>query len=114
MDFSSNAHTPHLSTEAFSTDKPKEFEVPSRHPDLCFGDGSIAILCGHQYFLVHESLLSLHSTVLKEMIEASCNDETCQLTEGRPTLRLSHRPEDMFIFLKAVYGYVMHNIRILG
>lgn len=102
VDFSSNAHTPTLG----ASHPAPSFEVPSRHPDFCFDDGSVAILCGHQYFLVHQSILSLHSPIFQKMVDASVTEGTCHLIEGRPTLRLPHMPNEMFLFLKAIYGYV--------
>ena len=105
-DFSSNAHTPDPNLGAFATEKSTEFEIPSRHPDLYFVDGSIALLCGHQYFLVHHSLLSIHSPVLKKMVDASVKDATGHIMEGRPTVRVQQTPDDMLLFLKAIYGYV--------
>lgn len=104
-DFSSNAHTPNPNLGAFAPDKSTEFEIPSRHPDLCFVDGSVALLCGHQYFLVHHSLLSLHSPILKQMVEASVKEQTCHVMEGRPTARILQSPGDMLVYLKAIYGY---------
>ncbi|KAI0686373.1 hypothetical protein BC835DRAFT_1380071 [Cytidiella melzeri] len=106
VDFSSNAHTPNPCTDAFANHKSTEFEVPIRHPELCFVDGSVAILCGRQYFLVHLSLLSLHSTILKRMVEAAFKDDTSQRIEGRPALVLPHMPGEMYIFLKAIYGLI--------
>lgn len=110
---SSNAHSPELSsavglapTVALETHTTATaFEVPSRHPNLCFSDGSIAILCGHQYFLVHQSLLALHSPALKQLMDTAFSDNARHLIEGRPTLRLPHTPQDMLIFLRALYGY---------
>lgn len=114
-DFSSNAHTPHLDSVPSShsvkdsTNPIAEaavFQVPSRHPDLCFDDGSVAILCGHLFFLVHQSVLTLHSPLLGELVDTINDDADADLLEGRPTLRLPESPNDMFIFLRALYGYV--------
>lgn len=104
VDFSSNAHSPHLDSDS-GANRPTAFEVPSRHPDFCFDDGSVAILCGHQYFLVHQSILALHSSVFKKMVDASVADGTCHLIEGRLALQLPHMPNEMLLFLKAIYGY---------
>ncbi|KAI0342033.1 hypothetical protein BDW22DRAFT_228337 [Trametopsis cervina] len=103
-ELSSNAHTPDLGKQTFSNHKTAEFEIPTRHPHFCFDDGSVAILCGHLYFLVHSSLLALHSPILKEMVDASGEDGAVELIEGRPTLRLPHMPDEMSLFLKAIYG----------
>ncbi|KZT71061.1 hypothetical protein DAEQUDRAFT_667007 [Daedalea quercina L-15889] len=94
-DFSSNRHaSPNL----------QEFEVPTRHSELCFDDGNLAIVTGRQYFLVHKSLLCYHSAVLREQMEARHPDHV-RMLEGRPVLALQDTPEDMTYFLKALYGY---------
>lgn len=101
QDFSSNAHTPQNDTherfEAF-------YEVPNRHPELSFEDSNLAVLCGHQYFLVHRSVLFRHSSVLAEMAQCPPKEVLMQSLEGRPILRLSHPPDEVHILLKYLYG----------
>jgi hypothetical protein len=101
-DFSSNAHT----TPRVEADERFEpsYEIPSRHPELCFEDGNIAVLCGHQYFLVHRSVLFRHSTVLRDMAQSSFSDKEMQLLEGQSILRLLHTPEEVYTLLKFLYG----------
>ena len=100
-DFSSNAHTPQIDThDRFEA----QYEVPSRHSELCFEDGNIAVLCGHKYFLVHKSVLFRHSTVLEELGQSSISDAHAHVLEGRPVLRLSHTPEEVYVLLKCLYG----------
>lgn len=95
-DFSSNRHaSPNL----------QEFEVPTRHPELCFDDANLAVVTGRQYFLVHQGLLCYHSAVLLEQVEGLKGDHV-RILEGRPALVLQDTPEDMAYFLKALYGYV--------
>ncbi|KAH9935383.1 uncharacterized protein B0H18DRAFT_926865 [Fomitopsis serialis] len=92
-DFSSNRHASAL----------QEFEVPVRHPELCFDDANLAVVTGRQYFLVHQGLLCYHSTVLRGQVEALQLGHALAL-EGRPVLALQDTPEDMMYFLKALYG----------
>ncbi|TFY54193.1 hypothetical protein EVJ58_g9001 [Rhodofomes roseus] len=93
-DFSSNRHaTPNL----------QEFEVPVRHPELCFDDGNLAVVTGRQYFLVHQGLLCHHSPILRSQVDALRPGHACTL-EGRPALALPDTPEDVACFLKALYG----------
>lgn len=97
-EFSSNAH---------SSPKPltvtSEFEVPTRHADLSFSDGNLVILTGHRYFIVHRTVVSCHSEVLKHMVDFL--PKTCKsLLENHPVLPLPHSPEDMFYFLNTLYG----------
>ena len=95
-DFSSNRHaSPNL----------QEFEVPTRHPELCFDDANLAIVTGRQYFLVHQGLLCYHSAVLRGQVEG-LNGGHARMLEGRPALALQDTPEDMVYFLKALYGCV--------
>ena len=74
----------------------------TRHPDICFDDGNVAILTGSHYSLVHHGLLSRHSKVFKSLLENlfSQNDHSI---EGRPMLQIQDSPEDMARFLKAHY-----------
>lgn len=102
-DFSSNAHTPQV--EAHSRFQ-GQYEVPNRHPGLFFADGNIAVLCGHQYFIVHQSVLFHHSTILRDLAEASMADERKLLLEGQPVLRLPHSPDEVYILLRCLYGCV--------
>ena len=100
-DFSSNAHSPLTDTNGRLE---ASYEVPNRHPELSFEDGNLAVLCGHQYFLVHRSVLFRHSTVLAEMAESPAKEELSQSLEGRPVLRLLHPPDEVYILLKHLYG----------
>ena len=74
----------------------------TRHPDICFDDGNVAILIGSHYSLVHHGLLSRHSKVLKALLENvfAQNDNSI---EGRPMLQIQDSPVDMAHFLKALY-----------
>ncbi|KAH9855195.1 hypothetical protein C2E23DRAFT_724571 [Lenzites betulinus] len=92
-EFSSNRHaTP---TE--------EYQVPARHPDLCFDDGNLAVVTGSQYFIVHRGLLSRHSKMLDKHI-AAVQDNDASSLEGRPVLTLDDNPNDFAHFLQALYG----------
>lgn len=100
-DFSSNAHTPLVDNHGrFET----QYEIPSRHEELCFEDGNIAVLCGHKYFLVHRSVLFRHSTVLEEMAQSSMSDDCVHVLEGRSVLRLPHTPDEVYVLLKCLYA----------
>ncbi|PSS37870.1 hypothetical protein PHLCEN_2v338 [Hermanssonia centrifuga] len=101
-EFSSNAHA---SQNRFPL---TEFEVPSRHPDLSFPDGNVVLLTGHQYFVVHQGLLFRHSSVLKEMSDELSSIDV-QYLEGRPVLQLPHTPDDMYYFLRVLYGLASYN-----
>ncbi|KAI0793251.1 hypothetical protein C8Q75DRAFT_713174 [Abortiporus biennis] len=100
LDFSSNSYT---ASTAIAFSSCSKFEVPTRHSDMSFDDGNIALLAGHVYFLVHRGLLCRHSNILHNMIleEKGSDHETL---EGRPILRLPHDPMDLSFFLRALYG----------
>ncbi|KAJ3537834.1 hypothetical protein NM688_g6614 [Phlebia brevispora] len=99
-EFSSNAHSSPKSQILTST---SEFEVPTRHPDLSFLDGNVVVLTGKQYFIVHQAVLSQHSSIFQEMIDFL--PKTCsRLVENRPVLELPHAPDEMFYLLKTLYG----------
>ena len=106
-EFSSNAHastTPSEPSDALEANA-VEYEIPIRHPELSFTDGNVVVLTGHQYFIVHQAVLSRHSVVLQDQL--TFLPKTCtRLLEDRPVLQLSHTPEDMYYFLRALYGSV--------
>src|ERR1700683_5356731 len=91
-DFSTNRHAA----------KPQEIEVSTRHPDICFDDGNLAVLSGSYYFLVHQGVLSRRSDTLKKLVDFS-EGENVQFLEGRPVLHLQDSPDDMSRFLQALY-----------
>ncbi|KAJ7703235.1 hypothetical protein B0H17DRAFT_1042405 [Mycena rosella] len=90
MDFSTNRH---------ENQQPHQ-TPPTRHPELSFPDGNLAILTGSVYFLVHNGLLCRHSVPLEQAINAL--DLRVQL-EGRPVLHLLDSSHDMSHFLSALY-----------
>ncbi|KAH8083801.1 hypothetical protein BXZ70DRAFT_900556 [Cristinia sonorae] len=98
-EFSSNRSLTSLASRSSPADK-----ILSRHPDLCFNDGNIAILAGDVYFIVHRGPLGRHSPVLKSHIEAlSATNPRC--IEGLPTLVVPYGHEDMSYFLRTLYGF---------
>ncbi|KAG6828807.1 hypothetical protein H0H92_006689 [Tricholoma furcatifolium] len=76
--------------------------TPTRHPDLCFKDGNLAVLTGTSYFLVHQGLLCRHSVPLTRIIETPESQQTRYL-EGRLVLELLDPPDDVYYFLLALY-----------
>lgn len=94
-DFSSNRHSIVL----------EEPGTPTRHPDISFEDGNLAIVSGTYYFLVHRKVLSQHSDKLDKLVESLRSDDT-PLVEGRPVLPLDDSPEDLSYFLQVLYGFV--------
>ncbi|KAJ3482166.1 hypothetical protein NLJ89_g12156 [Agrocybe chaxingu] len=100
-DFSTNRH-------AEAPVKPElAASVPSRHPDLWFSDGNIALVAGGLYFNVHLGLLCRHSEPLNEAIKALAADEKqTRLIEGNVVLELDDHPKDLCRFLMALYDGV--------
>ncbi|KAJ7462250.1 hypothetical protein B0H11DRAFT_2160122 [Mycena galericulata] len=89
-DFSTNRHEIQQSHQT----------APTRHPDLSFPDGNVAVVTGSVYFLVHKGLLCRHSVPLQQATKAL--DQRIQL-EGRPILPLQDSSHDMCHFLSALY-----------
>ncbi|KAI9067139.1 hypothetical protein FKP32DRAFT_300471 [Trametes sanguinea] len=97
-EFSSNRHsTP-----------PQESTVPTRHPELCFSDGNLAVVAGKHYFIVHRGILSRHSEVLEQCIEELDVDNTPRL-EGLTALILDDQAEDFTYFLRALCGRLSYD-----
>ncbi|KAF7321264.1 hypothetical protein MKEN_00646200 [Mycena kentingensis (nom. inval.)] len=82
---------------------------PTRHPDLSFADGNIAILTGSVYFVVHNGLLARQSPPLQQ---ASKNLDLRLQLEGRPILALPDSPQDMALFLAALYDCLLLDIKL--
>ncbi|KAJ4483481.1 hypothetical protein J3R30DRAFT_1786748 [Lentinula aciculospora] len=78
-------------------------EAVTRHANLSFKDGNVALLAEKRYFLVHQGLLSRHSPVLKTALEALENTSTLYSLEGRPVLEVQDSSEDMSYFLITLY-----------
>ena len=80
-----------------------EYEVPTRHPDLCFEDGNLSIVAGGQYFIVHRGILCRHSHILDKRIKSPSSADD-RLLEGLAVLYLDDAPSDFANFLQALYG----------
>ena len=102
------------SLDDFSTNRYSEASVsgklrlehpnpPTRHPDLCFNDGNLAVLADAGYFLVHRGFLCRHSAPLASAIEGLEGKQTLQCLEGRPVLELFEPLDDVYHFLIALY-----------
>ncbi|KAF8210194.1 hypothetical protein K438DRAFT_1929363 [Mycena galopus ATCC 62051] len=101
MDFSTNRHH-----EIQSQSNPGVSKF-TRHEDLSFQDGNIAILAGSSvYFLVHQGLLCRHSVPFQQATKALEHPRSKQL-EGRPILHTTDSPQDMSHFLSALYDGIL-------
>jgi len=98
----------------FSTNRHAEIPakvqpLPTRHPDLWFSDGNIALVANGLYFNVHRGLLCRHSVPLSEAIkalEADDNFKQARFIEGNIVLELEDKPKDLYSFLLALYDGV--------
>lgn len=102
---SSNSH--HAS-ETFSLDEPMKLlqdscvpAGPTRYLGLCFEDGTLAIVAGESYFLVHRALIARRSSFLEKLVQASHSGSLA--IEGRPVLRLEDAERDVVLLLRAFY-----------
>lgn len=98
-DFSTNRYSGNSGTSGKTHTEQLQ---PSRHPDLCFNDGNLAVLTGTNYFLVHQGLLCRHSSSLASIIE-SLEGKQGRSLEGRLVLELSETSNDVYYFLLALY-----------
>lgn len=104
-DFSTNRHAA----------KPQEAEAPTRHSNICFDDGNLAVLTGSQYCLVHQGVLSRRSDTLRKLIKKTLEGgepENVRFLEGCPVLHLQDPPDDLGRFLQALYDG-MYDQRVL-
>ncbi|KAI0356159.1 hypothetical protein OH77DRAFT_1503667 [Trametes cingulata] len=96
-EFSSNRHASPLTA----------FQVPIRHPELCFEDGNLAVVTGPEYFVVHRGLLSRHSELLRKRL-VNIKEDT-RLLEGHPVLTVDDDAQDFAHFLRALYGRLTYD-----
>jgi hypothetical protein len=81
--------------------------LPTRHPDLWFGDGNIALVAHGLYFNVHRGFLCRHSAPLAEAIKAlEADGKQARFIEGSIILELEDKPKDLYLFLLALYDGV--------
>ncbi|GJJ08515.1 hypothetical protein Clacol_002733 [Clathrus columnatus] len=79
-----------------------------RHRDLYFSDGSIVLLADKTVFRVYIGLLTLHSSVFKELIESAQHPivpTDSETYDGCPLLRLQDTPEDLTHLLKTLLSW---------
>ncbi|KAA1468953.1 hypothetical protein DENSPDRAFT_870024 [Dentipellis sp. KUC8613] len=74
--------------------------VPDK--DFWLADGNVVLICESVGYRVHQSILSRHSNVFKDMFAVG-TAEGEETFEGCVTLRLHDSPEDFSFLLKALY-----------
>ncbi|KAI0321607.1 hypothetical protein OF83DRAFT_1050985, partial [Amylostereum chailletii] len=103
MDVSSTASKRRRTDSELGTISPADSDKDTTpHPDFWFQDGSIILMCDPFGFRLHPSILSLHSTVFRDMfsVGSPSGDETY---DGCTVLRLQDDADDMYQTLKMLY-----------
>ncbi|KAJ7612069.1 hypothetical protein FB45DRAFT_843338 [Roridomyces roridus] len=77
-------------------------DTPHRIPELWFDDGSIIVQAGNSQFRVHRSILAACSPVFKDMLSFP-QPADAELVEGCPVVHLPDAPEEVTVFLKAIF-----------
>ncbi|KAL0956682.1 hypothetical protein HGRIS_002810 [Hohenbuehelia grisea] len=81
--------------------------MATRHSGLSFDDGNLAVLAGDSFFLVHQGLIARHSAPIDSAIkQLYLHGPPAHFLEGRPVLHLDDPPNDMLLFLLAIYDGV--------
>lgn len=76
----------------------------ARFPDFGFDDGTVAIVAGDYYFVVHAGLLARHAPGLGLLlIELDKDLSNARLIEGRPALQLPETSGQVHKLLKSIY-----------
>ncbi|VDC03440.1 unnamed protein product [Peniophora sp. CBMAI 1063] len=73
----------------------------TKHGRLWFEDGNVILICDQTGFRVHRSLLSLHSSVFRDMFDVATPGD--DLSEGIPVVHLSDDPFKIAKFLGFFY-----------
>ncbi|KDQ57583.1 hypothetical protein JAAARDRAFT_177839 [Jaapia argillacea MUCL 33604] len=97
LGFSTNGHLANLASDLIA---------PTRHPDLSFPDGNLALLCPPFYFIVHQGLLCRHSEVFTCLAQNIGDDGDDSLLDGRSVMKLDDAADDMICLLRALYDGV--------
>ncbi|KLO16687.1 hypothetical protein SCHPADRAFT_937715 [Schizopora paradoxa] len=123
---SRNPHIPPIYSPSLRMDVDGQHEestktrVPKPHDLLWFSDGSVVLATDTYLFKVHKSLLSLHSSVFKDMFEPlNFNGEVSggigtgeaqEMYEGLPLVTLvGDKGEDVAHLLRAVFEPRFHD-----
>ncbi|TRM55385.1 hypothetical protein BD626DRAFT_266851 [Schizophyllum amplum] len=70
--------------------------------DLWFDDGNVVIAAKSRLFRVHRSILSLQSSVFRDILSLPASEEQ-DMYEGHPLIELPDDGEEVEHFLKAIY-----------
>jgi hypothetical protein len=111
IDFCTNRHSerqPSNDIPSLRTSKTSETSSASyRRSDFSFHDGNLAIITETPqrekiYYLVHQGVLFRHSPVIEKLVALE-SQENVSSVEGRTALYLDDSPEEMQLFLRALY-----------
>ena len=86
----------------------------TKSPDFWFPDGSVVIQAHTTQFRVHMSILSLHSTVFRDMFEIPQPENGEPSVEGCPLVQVSDSVEDFTVMLSAMYKLVLLLVLLSG
>jgi hypothetical protein len=70
-----------------------------------FDDGNVVVLTQNQYFIVHQDVLSHHSSSLDSALKV-LQENSPRLFQGRPVLELQESPGEIYYLLTALYDGV--------
>jgi len=86
-------------------------QIPNRHPEFYFSDGSVIFLVENDLYNVHRSILARHSSVFTGMFELPQGNSTQEgLTDGNPVRLPETKSADFEFLLLVLYPRVVGNI----
>ena len=83
-------------------DEPSADIQVAHHDDLWFEDGNIVLITSNMGFRVHQSILSRHSHVFRDMLTIPQPSDELKV-EDCPVVHLSDSGEDIQYFVNALY-----------
>ena len=89
-------------TDPSDDESPADLKTVTRHGTLYLEDGNVEVLCGGILFRVHTSVMSLHSTALRQVFTQT-TPASAESPNGCPRIRSSDTATDFAVLLNMIY-----------
>nr|GAT57863.1 predicted protein [Mycena chlorophos] len=94
-------------------DEDSESSAPTRS-DVWHSDGSVVLQASNKQFRVHWGVLTMHSSVFKDLYSVPQPDLPGPMVDGCPVVELHDDPEPLAHFLRALYNPALFSQKTLS